>query len=100
VRLANTRTSTWLAPASYFIGGVCLTSRLLAADGQIIEPHYATWRVFDHAVEPGASLEVEVDIPVPPHAGLKLDLHMVSHGVAHFDSPDSPPFVIAFDDIG
>lgn len=89
-RVRNLSTRAFPAQASYGRRLVRLGAQLCASDGSVLNRDFArAW--LPHAVDPGAVVDVSVEILAPPQRGryaLKFDL--VSEGIDWFERCGSP----------
>lgn len=96
VRVTNTGDSRWLNEAPEIFGIVRLAAHLFGESGELVDVDY-----FRHplpaAVAPGETIEFDVEVPVPPLPGCRLELDLVSEGVIWFENGGSRAVSVVID---
>jgi SAM-dependent methyltransferase len=85
-RVRNTGSAVWL-PTTRRVGAVHLGCHLLGADGRCIDYDFYRANLTpgqDRPLPPGAEVDVEFEVPVPPPGHYLVELDLVSEYVAWF----------------
>ena len=93
IELRNTGTARWLHAHSGIHGTVRLGAHLVDADGTLIDIDH--FRCFlPSSVDPGGTLSLTVEVPVPPARTSVLVFDLVAEGITWFENAGSKPVSI------
>jgi ubiquinone/menaquinone biosynthesis C-methylase UbiE len=90
VRVTNSGSARWLHENTALHGTVRLGTHLYDAEGVLVDVDHSR-HALPRSVDPGETIEMDIDVPVPASAGCRLELDLVSEGVRWFENEGSRP---------
>jgi SAM-dependent methyltransferase len=93
VSVTNTGTARWLHTNSEIHGIVRLGTHLYEEDGRLLAIDHSRHDL-PRAVDPGSTVTMAVEVPVPADRGCRLAFDLVAEGVTWFETGGSTPVTV------
>jgi SAM-dependent methyltransferase len=93
VDITNTGEATWLSTNARDLGIVRIGTHLYDSDARLIALDHSRHSL-PHDVDPGESIQMHVDVPLPAEGSFLVGVDLVAEGVIWFEHVGSKPLMI------